>query len=254
MKIFLGWSGDVSHTVAIAFDHWLRKVIQAAKPFISSEDIAKGARWSAQIAKELEASNFGIIFLTSENRNSQWINFEAGALSREIEKSSVVPFLFGLKDTDVSGPLSQFQVVVNEKSDILKLLNSINLRQEPASQLEKGDLADTFELWWPQLESALSKIDREENKKPQTTKRSLEDMVEELLSLVRSQQRQIEPEQMESTLGRALATQALNARIQELLANDTSPAVFDEYARLVARRTDSKLKSILPRPLKDDKT
>ena len=67
-------------------------MIQAIKPYISSEDIAEGARWSTEIAKELESSNFGIIFVTKENVHSPWINFEAGALSREIEKSHVTPW------------------------------------------------------------------------------------------------------------------------------------------------------------------
>ena len=92
MKVFLGWSGSASHKVALAFHGWLLNVIQAIKPYISSEDIAEGARWSTEIAKELESSNFGIIFVTKENVHSPWINFEAGALSREIEKSHVTPW------------------------------------------------------------------------------------------------------------------------------------------------------------------
>jgi hypothetical protein len=42
MKVFLGWSGSASHKVALAFHRWLLNVIQAIKPYISSEDIAQG--------------------------------------------------------------------------------------------------------------------------------------------------------------------------------------------------------------------
>ena len=93
MKVFLGWSGEVSHDVALALHSWLPRVIQVVRPYVSSEDIAQGARWSAAIAAELGTSNFGIICVTKENVNSPWINFEAGALSREIDKSRVSPFL-----------------------------------------------------------------------------------------------------------------------------------------------------------------
>jgi YD repeat-containing protein len=98
IKVFLGWSGDTSQRVASAFHNWLPKVIQAIKPYISTEDIAKVARWSSEIAKELQNTNYGIVCVTKQNLNSAWINFEAGALSREIEKSFVTPpFLFDLR-------------------------------------------------------------------------------------------------------------------------------------------------------------
>jgi hypothetical protein len=72
MKVFLGWSGALSHQVAIAFYKWLPQVIQSVKPSISSEAIAKGSRWASTIAKELESTRFGIICVTTENANSPW--------------------------------------------------------------------------------------------------------------------------------------------------------------------------------------
>jgi hypothetical protein len=118
MKVFLGWSGETSHKIALALHNWLPRVIQDIKPYISSEDIAKGARWSTEIANELQTTNYGIICVTKENIGSPWINFESGALSREIGKSFVTPFLFQLKPSDIQGPLAQFQAVVNEKDEI----------------------------------------------------------------------------------------------------------------------------------------
>jgi hypothetical protein len=190
MKVFLGWSGDTSQKVALALSDWLPKVIQAVKPFVSSEDIAKGARWSLVLAKELQASSFGIICITKENSESAWINFEAGALSREIETSLVTPFLFNLREAEIQGPLKQFQVVTNEKSEILKLVTSIN-NKLGENLLEEANLKAAFEMWWSELNKKLDGIQQEVGKTPARQTRTTPEMVEELLELARMQQRDL---------------------------------------------------------------
>lgn len=127
MKIFLSWSGDLSHKVACVFRDWLPNVIQSITPYVSSEDIDKGARWTSDIASQLEDSSFGIIFVTKENMDAPWVNFEAGALSKSVEQARVCPFLFDLKRTDIKeSPLLQFQLTNNTKKDIEKLILTIN--------------------------------------------------------------------------------------------------------------------------------
>ena len=114
MKVFVSWSGAVSHEVALAFKEWLPLVIQSIDPYVSSEDIQKGARWSVDVEKALAESRFGIICLTEDNLTAPWINFEAGALSKAIENAqvNVCPFLFNIRQSSVEGPLSQFQSVL----------------------------------------------------------------------------------------------------------------------------------------------
>ena len=190
LKVFLGWSGDVSHNVALTLRDWLPKVIQAVKPYVSSEDIAKGARWASEIAKELQTTSYGIICVTKENVNSPWINFEAGALSREIEKSYVTPFLFGLRSAEVAGPLSLFQHTAYSKEDVLKLLSSINERQEPEIRLQPGALDEAFETYWPRLEAELDRIEKEQSATPLPEKRDPTAMLEELVDMTRALKRE----------------------------------------------------------------
>jgi len=118
MKIFLSWSGPKSQGVAIALRDWLPSVIQSVQPYVSSEDIDKGARWSTDIAKELEDSTFGILCVTKENIEAPWLLFEAGALSRWMDKSFVCPLIFDLKRAEVKGPILQFQSTIFETADI----------------------------------------------------------------------------------------------------------------------------------------
>jgi len=183
MDIFISWSGARSQAVAEALRDWLPMVINAAKPFLSSEDIGKGARWSAELAAKLEKSTVGIICLTPGNMNSQWVLFEAGALSKLVGDTHVCPLLIGLKPSDVKGPLSQFQFTTTRKLDMLQLVKTLNTAASesgvPITQLEK-----VFEALWPQLEEQLKKAPVEESKgAPQRSER---EMLEETLELVRN--------------------------------------------------------------------
>ena len=126
MKVFISWSGKTSLGVAQQLREWLPCVINSLEPYVSSEDIDKGARWSTDIAKELEDSTFGILCVTKDNLEASWLSFEAGALSKTMEKAFVTPFLFDIKRSEVQGPILQFQSTVFEKEDIKKMVKTLN--------------------------------------------------------------------------------------------------------------------------------
>ena len=157
MKVFISWSGEISHRVAIVLHGWLPSVIQALKPYISS-DINKGARWSLDVSKELESSSFGILCITKDSKDAPWLNFEAGALSKFVERSRVAPFLFRVELSEISeGPLSQFQATTFDKDDVHKLVRSLN-SAESVPLLDKEALDTAFSRGWPDLADQLNEI------------------------------------------------------------------------------------------------
>lgn len=193
MKVFISWSGETSHRVAAVLRTWLPSVIQAVEPYVSSQDIDKGARWSTDIAAELEASSFGVLCLTPDNLNAPWPNFEAGALSKSFDKGHVSPFLFGLARSDMPpGPLLQFQSTLFEHDDVLKLVTDINNVCE-ASNLDDARVEEVFEVWWRRLEAQLSEISTSAVPAgaADATGRDRDEVLDEILDLVRAQQRQL---------------------------------------------------------------
>nr|WP_183464085.1 TIR domain-containing protein [Microbulbifer rhizosphaerae] len=157
MKVFLSWSGETSHKVALVLREWLPSVIQSIEPYVSSEDIDKGARWSTDIASELADSSYGILCVTKDNLHAPWLTFEAGALSKTMDKSFVSPFLFNIKRSEVNGPILQFQSTIFEKDDIKKLLVSLN-KASAEGQLSDEKLDKALDVWYPDLEENLNKL------------------------------------------------------------------------------------------------
>ncbi len=192
MRVFISWSGELSHMVALAFHEWLPLVLQFVKPYVSSEDIEKGERWSTDIAHELEQSSYGIIIITPDNIDAPWVAFEAGALSKTLDKSRVSPFLFKLKRSELKGPLLQFQTTIFTKEDVRKLIKSINISAETDDRLDDSRLDHLFNVLWDELESKLKEIESQDlpieiEKEP--TRIESESILEEILELSRNQQR-----------------------------------------------------------------
>lgn len=192
MKVFLSWSGERSHKVAVVFRDWFPSVIQSLVPYVSSEDIDKGARWSTDIAAELEDSTFGMLCVTKDNLTAPWLTFEAGALSKTMDKAFVSPFLFDIKRSEVDGPILQFQSTIFEKADIQKLLKTLN-KACGKEKLTDERLNKAFNVWYPTLESELNKIQPLETKNETKDKELHEEhnteIIEEILELSRLNQK-----------------------------------------------------------------
>lgn len=162
MKIFISWSGARSRAVALALKDWIPCVLHAAEPFMSEKDIAPGSGWLKEISENLSESELGIVCVTPESIDKPWLNFEAGALTRELQgkTSLVIPYLHGFRDKGFRGPLSAFQAVSSDVTgtrDLVRTLNSelSRLKQHP---LTDRILSDTFDKWWPDLQRRFNQI------------------------------------------------------------------------------------------------
>jgi hypothetical protein len=159
-NIFISWSGEVSKAVAEALYDWLPMVIQSIEPWMSSTDIDKGVRWSSELSRKLESIQVGIICLTRDNLNSKWIHYESGALSKSVNDAYVCPYLFGISESDINGPLSQFQATSFDMSDTKKLITTINTALgEEGIAVDKLEIS--FNKWWGDLNNRLKGIEAE---------------------------------------------------------------------------------------------
>jgi TIR domain-containing protein len=157
MRIFLSWSGHESHEMAVAIRDWLPTVLPFAEPWISSEDIDKGARWANEIGVQLDEASFGIICIVPGNLDQPWLNFEAGAISKSLEAGRVAPLLVGVNRHEVVGPLAQFQLTDFDREDMLRLVCSINSASE--QPVADDRVSKNFDLCWRGLEEAITSID-----------------------------------------------------------------------------------------------
>ena len=55
MDVLLSWSGKPSHELALYLRGWLPEVLPGIRPWVSSEDIPKGQRWSDELHKQLDS-------------------------------------------------------------------------------------------------------------------------------------------------------------------------------------------------------
>lgn len=155
MKVFISWSGDTSRAIARQIQDWLGIIVQKADFWISQRDISPGERWALVLSKALEDCNIAIICVTQDNKNSQWIHFEAGAIARPVN-GKVVPLLFDINSSDLDGPLSQFQSVPLNQNGMSELVRI--LHEDTGTELEIKQHEKLFSQMWPMLQEQINMI------------------------------------------------------------------------------------------------
>jgi TIR domain len=185
MRIFISWSGARGRALADVLHKWIPGVLQAARPYFSPDDISKGARWASEIGRVLEESRVGLICVTRESVNAPWVVFEAGALSKSLESAKVMPILFDLETTEVTGPLVQFQAAKFSKAEMRRVVETMNA-ELPESGLDSAVLESVFEMWWPKLDASVTAILERDRATAESTVRTERDLLEEILTVSRS--------------------------------------------------------------------
>lgn len=188
MRVFISWSGEPSRSIARVLDDWLESVVQHVDAWMSDEEIRSGERWSNEIARSLDQTDFGVVCVTQSNQHAPWLIFEAGALAKSLEIGRVVPLCIDIAPSDVTGPLAAFQGRCLDRDGLWRLVRDI----DGACEKSLGDrLEKLFERMWPDVEAALVMATKEA-RSDRPLQRSTDDMVAELVDRVRRIERSIE--------------------------------------------------------------
>lgn len=185
MKVFVSWSGQRSKAVAELISDWIKCVLQASHPWISTRDIDKGAIWFSEISDQLKDTAAGIVCLTHENKDKPWILFETGALAKGLNTNRVCTFLIDLLPSDIEDPLAQFNHTQPDKTSMWGLICSLNGCLE-AQRLEEKILKQVFDTYWPQFEQKFAKALHDTPPIEEAEPRSEESILTEILKHTRS--------------------------------------------------------------------
>ncbi len=153
-KVFISWSMPRAGGVAKGFKALLDMVLPEYEAFLSS-DIPSGTDWWPKLRQSLEDPTTGVVFLTPENRENPWLNFEAGALANS-PAGKVMPILcFGLEETSLGPPMSAFQARRCDRDGIERLLCDLNEAVERERRRDKAHVEKQVKAFWKDFEEAL---------------------------------------------------------------------------------------------------
>lgn len=155
MKVFISWSGDRSRAVAEVLSDWIKCVLQASEPWISTRHIDRGSLWFSEINEKLRDISVGIVCLTQENKDKPWILFESGALAKGLSGNRVCTFLVDLQPHDLTDPLAQFNHTKPNKESVWELVRTLNSCLIERA-LDERVLEKAFEVYWPIFEKEFS--------------------------------------------------------------------------------------------------
>ena len=105
LGVFILWSGERSRVVAEALHAFLKSVCQGPTYFMSKDSVRPGEVWQNVIQNKLGSSPIGIACITPENKNSNWIHFESGAIAHGAGTRRVMIYRIGIDQHQIEQPL-----------------------------------------------------------------------------------------------------------------------------------------------------
>jgi TIR domain len=152
MKIFVSWAGTRSRVLGTCMRSWLQELMHGDEIF-HSDDIPKGSGWYNALTTALRACDAGIFCITPESLRSQWMLFEAGALSQISDKPGLFAYLYGIAEID--GPLGHFQATRFDRDDTRKFIGDLAaIRGTP----DNGKILETFDSIWTTFEAKVLRL------------------------------------------------------------------------------------------------
>lgn len=159
-KIFIGWSGEHSKTIAVELKQVLENEAFNGELtcFVSTEDIASGDDWFIKIKNELNSSSYGIMCVTKDNVKAPWLYFETGALTGNGLK--VVPLLINCDHQSLDhtpfGP-KQFRQFYEEEQ-FIKLLMDIRKECSILLNLKDRELKQRFKTAYRNVKNKITPV------------------------------------------------------------------------------------------------
>jgi hypothetical protein len=122
--------------------------------------------------------------LSRDNLSSDWLLFEAGAISKALAGSPtlVCTYLIDLTSAEVAPPLGMFQATLATRAETVKLVRTLNDAMATPVPLDRLD--KLFDRFWSDLETIVATVQNQTS--VPVKRRDTYEMLEEILDGVRS--------------------------------------------------------------------
>jgi hypothetical protein len=162
--------------------------------------------------------------------------FEAGALSKKLDKSNVCPLLFGMEASDIQGPLVQFQAAKFDKLEVKRAVKMMNGLLTESLAIDVLD--SVFDMWWPKLEKEVTDILGKQGTAKPSALRSERQLIEEILDLVRASSIKAKSEKGSPSLS-LVAVGTLVNKLGDLTEHMKNTGVFGQQRTLLLEIVES---------------